>query len=193
MKVLVVAEGKHEAGTDDVKGALLVLIERVLDCRLTLTYMSIRDEHFRVHGGFEKRILRCLTFARGEQFDALVLVVDEDGDRNRRRIFDQAQDDPRIDLRRALGLAIITFDAWMLADEVAISDVLGVTVQRQPDPETIADPKARCAELLEHSDAGMSQTQLYSKIAEALTINVLVKRSPNGFGPFHERLLQLKG
>ena len=47
-------------------------------------------------------------------------------------------------LPRALGLAIKSFDAWVLADEVAMSTIVGHTVDRQRDMESLRDPKLIC-------------------------------------------------
>jgi hypothetical protein len=83
--------------------------------------------------------------------NALILLIDEDGRSERIREISDAQDYHQSQLARAMGVAIRMFDAWMLADEEALTEVLGYTVNTQPDPETIGHPKQVCADLLAES------------------------------------------
>lgn len=45
---------------------------------------------------------------------------------------------------RALGMAIRSFDAWMLADDGVLTLVLGKPIDTQPSPEKNRDPKEAC-------------------------------------------------
>ncbi|UCE50672.1 MAG: DUF4276 family protein, partial [Phycisphaerales bacterium] len=91
-------------------------------------------------------------------------------------------------LPRAMGVAIRTFDAWMLADEKALTEVLGDNVNRQPDPETIRDPKQRCADLLTERGSQMSQSEMYAQVLDTIDIEVLCDRCQRGFKPFAARV-----
>jgi hypothetical protein len=116
------------------------------------------------------------------------------GKRKRSQQIADAQDSEEVSrLPRGMGVAIKTFDAWMLADEKALSDVLGCVIARQPDPETIRDPKQVCANLLADSENPMAQSDMYAKIAHRLDVAVLVSRCPSGFGPFAERVRRVFG
>ena len=142
-------------------------------------------------GGFRKRALRWMIQARKEGFDALVLLVDEDGDRNRFQQVTEAQEVPDLEVPRALGVAVRTFDAWMLADETALTRVLRRAVQTQPDPEGIAGPKEHMRELVGGSPGEDALRRVYADIARGLEIAVLERRCPRGFATFAKRVRAL--
>lgn len=195
MRVLVVAEGKHERGTESSRGALGILVRRLLDGdpNIVLDRLANRNIHA-VHGrgrGYYKKAVRWMLEAENGEFDAIVLLVDEDGIEARRIEINEAQSSQLSSIRRALGVAIRSFDAWMLADEQALSGILGTTVQRQPDAESIPDPKAACMALLSNSDSPLTQTEMYGGVSEAVNLSTLTERCPRGFAPFAARVRNL--
>lgn len=189
MKALLVSEGKHESA-----GALQALVQRIAPKITSCTWMDVKCEEIHTHRGkgqgFFKRAVRWILEAKKRGFDVLVMVIDRD--RNPERIGEiaNAQVENRITagIPRALGIAIRTFDAWMLADEGALSSILAVRVDRQRSPEEIADPKAICAALLVESDCGLWQRDMYAEVAKRIDLAQLEQRCPKGFGPFAERL-----
>ena len=195
MKVLLVAEGQHELGDGTAAGALEVLVRRLSGGQvLQIDRRKVSDPSLRAfHGtgqGFYKRALRWLLHAAGEGYDALVLVVDHDGHDVRLRQIDDAQDSGLTPLPRALGVAVRTFDAWMLADERALSIVLGRPIARQTDPESIAWPKERCTELRNSADSDLGLAALYAAVATQADPTILERRCPRGFAPFAFRTRQ---
>ena len=130
-----------------------------------------------------------VRFAEKEKFDAIILLVDQDKSPARREGLDAAQINQRCSLPRAMGLAVKTFDAWMLADEVAISNAIDKTVMRQRSPEAIKDPKQVLHSLID--GASESRTSVYLLIAESTNLDTLCERCPEGFGPFRSRLTSL--
>jgi hypothetical protein len=116
MKILLVGEGRHE-----LAGALPALVQRFTstDIQYDLDRVSRNDIH--AHhgrgGGYFKKALRWIREAEKRGYDALILLIDEDNRPERTREIDDAQDHSTVTaLPRALGVAIRTFDAWMLAD-----------------------------------------------------------------------------
>ncbi len=189
MRILLVSEGKHE-----LSGALQTLVRRLLPDKATFEVRQVKDLPLRVHGkgdGLFKVAIGWLLFAQHEQFDALVLTVDEDGVRNRRRQFESAQTSLKTPLPRALGLAIRTFDAWMLADEVALSEVCRLTIQAQPSPELIDDPKALCIALRDESGLDVGLAEMYARLAEVIRLHILEARCGEGFSAFARRVRDL--
>lgn len=187
MQALIVSEGAHESG-----GALEALVTRLAtsELRCEPDRLARRDIHAH-HGkgrGFFKRAVRWLREARKRGFDALIVVVDEDGHSERVREMAEAQAYENVSLRRALGVAIRTFDAWMLADESALTTVLRYQVPRQADPEKHGNPKQVCADLLLHGRDGMTQTEMYAAVATRTDIGTLEQRCPRGFAPFAKRV-----
>lgn len=197
MKILVVSEGKHELGDAEHEGALIVLVRRTLAQPADFVTERISDPKVRVHWrqgegqGFVKRALAWIRFAERHGFDALVLVIDQDGYEEREREIATAQSDDRLALPRALGVAIRTFDAWMLADERALSQVLCRAVSRQKDPEGTRDPKQVCRQLLDACANPMSQAEFYSAVANAANLSILAQRCPRGFEPLAANLRRL--
>ena len=92
---------------------------------------------------------------------------------------------------RALGVAVRTFDAWMLADEKALSNTLGYQVQQQRAPEEVRDPKSSCSRLLHAGQLDLRQREMYAEVARRTDLLLLAQRCPAGFGVFLARLQRL--
>jgi len=67
------------------------------------------------------------------------------------------------------------------------------TVGTQPDPETIRDPKGVCAGLLVSGQSQMAQSEMYTRIAHRIDIDILSSRCPRGFRPFAGYVRQVFG
>lgn len=120
-------------------------------------------------------------------------MIDQDDPAERRQQqFDRAQDSTVFPIRRALGVAVRTFDAWMLADEKALAAVLGCKCPRQKDPETLSEPKTKCQELLETGTTELSGlSYLYAAVAEVAELTQIEERCRRGFAPFAQRVRAL--
>lgn len=192
MRVLLVSEGKHEES-----GALESLVLRTATKIQACEFAKVSRDDIHTHRGkgqgFTKRALRWLLEARKRNFDALVLVVDEDGCSERIRELTEAQNHQLVaaNFPRALGIAIRSFDAWMLADEKALSVVLGCVVPTQSSPEEQRDPKSRCSALLADRSSPFSQSGFYARVAEVVDLEQLMNGCPKGFGVFAARLKSL--
>ena len=195
MRVLLVAEGKHERGKEDRDGALETLVRRlhqdIIQC--DLDRMSRKDIH--VHRGkgqgYFKKALQWIREAEKRGYDAIVLVIDQDNATERVQEITKAQNDQLVALRRALGVAIRTFDAWMLADEQALTRVLGYAVLPQRSPEEMSDAKGVCAQLLGNSRTVMSQSECYAAVAREADLGTLERQCAKGFAPFAQRVRSL--
>lgn len=183
MTVLVVSEGKHE-----LSGALENLLKRLGGDNSVFEFDRVSNKRIHAfHGkgkGYFKRAFRWLKEAEKKGVDAIILLIDEDGKRERIEQIQEAQDSLLSQLPRAMGVAIRMFDAWMLADEKALTEVLGYNVNRQPDPETLANPKQVCADLLADSNNGISQSEMYARLSCNINIDILCDRCQSGFKPF---------
>ena len=193
MKVLIVAEGKHERS-----GSLETLVRRLLSGNPQFDMDDIHRRLSPLHGigGFDycKRALQWIQEAQKRGYDAIVLLLDEDGYPDRIKGIDQAQ--VRLSktamLPRALGVAIRAFDAWMLADEKALSDTLCRIVLCQPSPEGIRDPKSVCKQLRDDSPGcELGLADMYKSVAEKTNLEMLEQRCSSGFRPFAERVRAL--
>ncbi len=193
MKLLIVSEGKHE-----LSGALLTIVRRLTGVADHFDLLKVSNPALRVHPGrgpgYFKKAVRCLLYAAERRYDALVLLIDQDDQPERRRQLSAAQDELRLGaIPRAMGVAVLTFDAWMLADEQALTAVLSRQVQRQSDPERIRDAKSACIALRDEAGSDLSIATLYAELAKVIDLDVLAKRCPLGFEPFKKRALQMAG
>lgn len=198
--ILLVAEGAHEHGDNDDNSALAILVRRLLDDSSDVHFVHARpnDKVFRRYrprgkgSRYSKVIAGFLRGAELDGFDAVVFLIDEDGDSERQKAIDGGQATPEPRMPRACGLAIQTFDAWMLADETAIGQALGETVDRQPDPEKLPSPKADFRRLHDGSTCEERPRDVYANIAHCVNLEVLTHRCPRGFAPFRERLAKMR-
>ncbi|MBN1975323.1 MAG: DUF4276 family protein [Sedimentisphaerales bacterium] len=183
MRILVVSEGIHERA-----GALENLLEKLGGSREFFESDRVSNNEIHAfHGkgpGYFKRAIRWLKEAEQRGVDVLIFLIDEDGKKERIEQIQNAQDYLLSSLPRAMGVAIRAFDAWMLADEKVLSQVLGYSINRQVNPETIRNPKKVCEELLGDSKIGLSQREMYAQVSNNIDINVLCERCPSGFKPF---------
>ena len=183
MRVLVVAEGKHE-----LSGALENLLKRLGGESSTFDYDRVSNDTIHAfHGignGYFRRALRWLIEAEKRGVDALIFLIDEDGRRERIEQIQDAQDSSLSQFPRAMGVAIRTFDAWMLADEKALTEVLDYNINKQADPETIRNPKHVCAELLAGSQIQIAQREMYARVSCKINLDILCDRCQSGFRPF---------
>jgi len=183
MKVLLVAEGKHERGKEDRDGALETIVRRlhqgISQCDLDRVSRNDIHAHHAKGQGYFKKALRWIREAEKRGYDAIVLVIDQDNAPERVQEITKAQNDQLFVLRRALGVAIRTFDAWMLADEPALTRVLSYAVSPQRSPEDVSDAKSMCAQLLSKSPMGMSQSEFYASVAHETDISTLERQCAN--------------
>lgn len=193
-RVLLVAEGASELGAapSAQRGALAALVARLLDRELEVECQRVSSPNVQIHrghgAGFTKRALAWIRYAQREGFHAIVLLIDHDGDAERQTQLDVAQRDAHFSLPRALSVAIRTFDAWMLADEKALSQVLGCRVEKQKSPEDMSDPKAACRRLRERASESLNLPELYRRLSEQLALDLLEYNCPQGFGQFAQRV-----
>lgn len=197
MKALLVAEGAHELGSDADSSPLAALIRRVIPPGVGLECRKVSDRCVEVQltpgkyaANYEKRLIGWLRYAEKSGYVAVVIVIDEDGKRDRRTGVANAHASQMTPVPRAIGIAIRSFDAWMLADEQALTAVLGQTIQRQPEPEEIHDPK-ECFRRLTERPYDLSQSEAYRELARRMDVDRVASRCRDGFAPFLQRLREL--
>ncbi len=140
-------------------------------------------------------VVGWLMYAYKNKFDAIVLLVDRDGEADREDEISEAQDyndQGKLQFPRAMGAAVEAFDAWIFADEQALSKVLGVTIHTQPEPESIPNPKEHLNKLVKGATGKTADAKLYANVAHTIKVDRLKKQCPKGFGEFAHRLEQLK-
>jgi len=195
-RIWVICEGNHESG-----GALLNLIHRILPSSVESEivfepWKNPRNSgrRFRSSGkgdGVFKKFIAAIFDAQRDGFDCVVCLIDCDGDRSRIRSVDKAQEDDRINFPRAFGVAIETFDAWFLADEVALSTCFGLQIQTQPDPESCEDAKAVITGFRNIGTTSETLAGCYARLASITRLEQIERRCPRGFGVWMKRVAAL--
>lgn len=197
MKILVISEGPSELGASPDTSSLVQLTKRLIsDDEIDFTCRRVSDPAVHIHrprgkhADYERRALGWVRFAERERFDALVFVIDQDGKSERQTGIENAQTHSHFSLPRAMGVAIRTYDAWFLADERALTSILGHEIKRQKQPERLKAPKDVVQKLLSEQD-GSGAAKFYFELAGIVDLERLTERCPKGFAPFRSRVESL--
>ncbi len=108
--------------------------------------VPVRDAGKRVRGSdlhvpklLRRVILNSITL---HQAKLVVALVDTDGDKSRRQVLLVATDNLAHASQRVVAAAVQEFEAWLLADQRALRDVLGCA-DTPPDPTQMAPGEAK--------------------------------------------------
>lgn len=203
--ILILGDGPNELGTEwekllqrDELPALARLVHRLLGEPSDMSYscrLFRRIVHARGRGtGFSKKTKAALILARQLGHAALVIVVDRDGDRRKFPSLAEARSEtfPAAGCACALGQAIETFDAWMIADGKAIGEAGGDASRSHPEPEKLdgkegtgRHPKDRAVEVF---GSRRVLTEKYAIVACHVNLEQLKNSCPKGFAPFAEEI-----
>ena len=225
MRVLFVGDGNHDIGPGDgterprrARGVIPILSEKVVPSisaseSKSLTWREIRS--FPPSGrqrrpgrggssGYERRARLAATIAKVRQLDAVICVVDEDGDDTRLgrlqrcRVEPDGRGSPPVPI--ACGAVVRTIEAWSLGAPHAIAEVLGVHIDRvrQHIPKKVetlnpnsGKPERRSKTILAKlAELGNRQDNIGFRedIAIHTNVNKLKKACPVGFAPFVKEL-----
>jgi hypothetical protein len=194
-------------GEPDRKGAVTILVRRLLEEKFgrPIQEWEIESKALpRVNrrsptlSGYEYKVRDAIVEARISGCSAVVVVVDRDGSKPGERMAalsagrDQAKrDGEALAEKTALGVAVETVEAWLLADEVALNRALDLhpPAATTPSPElldgakqTEKHPKTQFHTLLRRKRREVSWP--YDAVAEHVRLEVLTARCPEGFAPF---------
>ncbi len=191
MRIMLVGEGAHE-----LSGAMECLVRRLVTTEITeVAHHPVSSSKVRTTSGkgagYTKRALAWVRHAEKEGFDGIVFLIDEDGVRNRVREISDAQHSDALTFKRALGVAVRTIEAWFLADHQALSRVLGMTIDMQPEPESIARPKEHLWKLVKSALVDARGRDIYANLAAEVDLATLETRCPLGFRDFARRVRSL--
>jgi Domain of unknown function (DUF4276) len=227
MRILILGEGPTDLGrngppgTGQLEGVLPILVRKLIGDVAPETPVEVGTQILgkvrrfpegarrmgRSQYGYAGKIRATLGLKEGREADAIVVVVDRDGKKNKDKIVELNKG--REELRQenkacAVGIAIEMIEAWLLADEKALRTALGHrAIARLPDPESLtahdkADndhPKGRLARLMTTALGGEIPhgdfPGHYAAIARESAISVLEERCPAGFRPFAEQVRDL--
>ena len=204
--VLVLGEGRHELGSEldsplhaDKLPALPRLIHRLLSEPRNVSYTCQAFKTVRaIHGRgrkFAKKTTVAVRRAKQEGFAAIAIVIDRDRRPDRERIGALQEGRTAVDGPSyppcALGVAVETFDAWMIADGTAVGAAGGDSTRSHPSPEemdgkegTDRHPKDRAVSLFGAGNLGDS----YASAASNVDLELLARHCSRGFKPFADEV-----
>ncbi len=216
-RVLVIGEGPHELGHRPADcasrdwplsahrlPALPLLVHRVLGEPEGVAFFAkeigVPRRHVQSNlrrgtptqlGGHGKQLFWALRDAGGK-YQAVAYVMDRDRQADRAVIDDlrAARDKfaAEQDLPCAVGAAVETFDAWMIADPEAIESAGGDKSRWHPAPEGLDGTEAsgnhpKCyAAAIFGGASGLAER--YARAAAAMRVDRLEQSCPQGFAPF---------
>ncbi len=211
-RIAVYGDGRHELGRDlgrelspDSLPALPELVHRLLRSPSHLTYTPKSFPAVPpVHGRGQKyarKAQQAIREAGRLQFAAVAILIDRDRQPDAKRIA------PLRDGRDAMmyggfppcavGMAVETFDAWMIADGKAAEAAGGDPAKSHPSPESLdgregsgRHPKDVAAEVF-GSAKGFGGK--YAVAAASVDLRGLEKACPKGFKPFADEVRERIG
>ncbi len=183
------------------RGAIPVLVLRALreaapPAAVEIEAITARPR--RMHGrGFSAKVRVAMADAEARGLDGVVFVIDQDGCPERAQELREGRSKGEregLAVPTAVGVAVEMLEAWLLADEAALSRVLGVVRPGSlPQPESLSDPKSKLKELDEHDRFDGDAVARGEAIAETADLEVLCKRCPKGFEPFRGEVVRRLG
>ncbi|HUU23082.1 MAG TPA: DUF4276 family protein, partial [Phycisphaerae bacterium] len=172
------------------------------DCRPLRSVMHV---HGKARNDFARKVKGAMRTAKLQGHKGVVVVIDRDREPDRKRIgaLREGRDSMQADVPVpcAVGTAVETFDAWMIADPAAIRAAGGDASMSRPDPEKLdgrAETDRHPKVLATKAFGGRRELpQKYAEVAASVDIDLLRRCCPQGFAPFaaevEERLLPVVG
>ncbi len=215
MKLLLASEGPRDFGSGETQGIVGVLVRRLLSekfrrdvspAEIVPVPLQRAHKHSSSTSGYPRKVELAIIEAAARGFTSVVVVVDRDGPRNVARIQDLqaglelAQGNglagvAGMSQRTAVGVAIETAEAWLLADSRALNQALGAKVPTPPDPESMwgeqQHPKTFLGALISATDREHGAT--LDAIAELVDLGLLERRCRVGFGALADQIRKACG
>lgn len=160
--MLLFGEGKADVGVESAgwdadarRGVVRIMMQAVLERHFGREIQDWeiaveRLPHLHGESGYVAKVRAAIKEARRRECSCVAVVVDRDrttpGDRRMKRLQEGRADAQRgpdsrlaeLAHRTALGVAVECVEAWLLADEVALTRALATPVGRVSNPETLA-------------------------------------------------------
>lgn len=201
--VFVLGEGPHESLTAEGRAdsshgpALATLVRRLAGGPADVEFrgMSLkefRQEHaigLRGKHGLKKQTIAAMRAARNVGASGLAIVVDRDGRANASRLnaMRQGRDDYHQEgVACAVGVAVESFDAWMVVDANAMACATDDNKpQPHQNPESLSPGNAKGHA---QRQLGDGLRQKYAAIAASTDLALLERMCPKGFGEFAQEV-----
>lgn len=160
--------------------------------KINLSYIDHYINYIpRYHRGYPN-LVRNLhqTLFEFNQLDVSIIVVLVDNDRQKRnKRFKELQkickkSNCSYDLI-AMGVAVEALEAWLLADEKALSKLTNKTISAQQNPEGIRRPDVVLKEITQSHSIGIPYFEVLKRIVIELNLDIVLRRCKS-FKRFYE-------
>ena len=124
--------------------------------------------------GIVRQILSWFSAEREPDFS--IVLVDSDGDTKRKAQLSSFVEG--LSSRIVIGVAVMEFESWLIADWYCVGQVLQLPLQATPDPEAMAPRKAKetFAGWVSKSSTGKTEIQARIEVAKLCNLETLKKR-----------------
>ncbi len=200
------------------EGALHTLIRRELnhhglpDCQFVHRHPSLKERGVKLRTGHSildrKYLAKIISVWKPEEIDMIVIVADADDVLPQRqqklaralatiRENHFGDNDEPIPDRSLGGLAIRTFETWLLADTQTVAQVLEVEMDAIANLEEVENAKEILDGAIAHSAYLKEDTSnqrpltIRWNLAKGIDLSILKSLCPKGFGEFTSALVQV--
>lgn len=121
--------------------------------------------------------------------ELIVVLVDNDresGHKRLKNLFNKCHESTGTYDLTIPGVAVEALEAWLLADETALSVVTGRTISCLPSPESISYPKEVLQRLTQYHSLGIPYHEILRNIVDRLNLDLVLRRSKS-FNRFYGR------
>lgn len=145
----------------------------ILDRLCPQHVLRIKTREHNGYGDLRDSVAQTIREFNDIRVDLIVVVADNDRRPPAERMTELrvACTPDTIDERvLTITVAIEAFEAWLLADEVAVSKVSGRTVRRLKQPERVKDPKSKLKEVTSFDSKRILYSQLLRSLAALMDL-----------------------
>lgn len=213
MRIGVLSEGTTEEGRaslqkpleripEAAEGALHVLVRRIAACAgpEPVEFVAPPRTRKRGKGGLLKDLRRILPAFNMVGIDVVVAVLDRAEDNQTLGNLESAVEQAATPVKTVSGEAVQMFEAWLIADVVALREELGLKdLVPGRDPETRPgfdddpeSPKRYLGRLME-STGEKDQIAFKKRLAMRIDIDETARICRKGFDPFRRNLMKIVG
>jgi hypothetical protein len=219
VRLRLVSEGLLDVGTsmqlhqseEPKEGAVRVFVRRLLeekfgrevsDWEIESSVLPRAHDRSDSVSGYERKVYLAIIGAAADDCSSVAVVIDRDRTESGVRLkalrsgrsLTEEKGEP-LAYKTALGVAIETVEAWLLADEKALNEALSPSppVQGLPAPEgldgapgTANHPKQMFRAFVKRATKDVAAP--YDEVAQRVRIDFLEQRCKEGFAPFAEEV-----
>lgn len=181
MDIGICVEGQNDI--EAIKSLLMKINSSYID-----NFINYIPRYHRGYPNLIRNLHQTLFEFNRLNVNIIVILVDNDRQKKQRR-FKELQKICKgthcnYDLI-AMGVAVEALEAWLLADENALSKLTNRTISAQQNPENIQRPDVVLKEITQYHSIGMPYFEILQRIVIELNLDIVLRRCKS-FKNFYE-------